>query len=121
MKKAVSIASLMLVLGFVAGSAQAFDVGPVIGGGVGAVAGAVIGDQVGGRGGAIIGSGVGGAVGAVIGQQVYAAPVVYGPPRPVYYGYSPVYSVPVRPYYRPGYHHHHHGGWEHEDRGYRRW
>lgn len=50
-------------------TAQADNLNPVLGGGLGAMAGAVIGQSVGGREGAVIGAAVGGMAGVTLATQ----------------------------------------------------
>lgn len=74
--------ALAISLALASPAAQASELGPVLGGGLGAVAGAVIGHSVGGRNGAVIGAAVGGATGVLVGQSVYRERERnYHPPR----------------------------------------
>jgi len=57
------------VLALSALTAQADNLNPVLGGGLGAMAGAVIGQSVGGREGAVIGAAVGGMAGVTLATQ----------------------------------------------------
>lgn len=122
----------VLALGLAALSAQADNLNPILGGGLGAVAGAVIGQSVGGRQGAVIGAAVGGAAGVTIASNSNhhrepARTVVYQEPyRPVpTYGYRVIERVnyyPAHDYGRRdwGHHRHHHHGRDFDERRYER-
>lgn len=66
-----SLGGACLALGLMAGAltAQADDMSPVLGGGVGAAAGAILGESMGGSTGAMVGGALGGAAGAAVGSK----------------------------------------------------
>jgi len=120
----------VLAVALVALSAQADNLNPILGGGLGAVAGAVIGQSVGGREGAVIGAAVGGAAGVTIAsnsdrRREPARTVVYQePPRPVpSYGYRVIERVnyyPEHDYGRREWGHHGHHGRDFDERRFER-